>query len=181
MYKILSSIMLATLVVSCIPTKICMTEPCEPDRDVITGSGSGGDLIAHEVSHPVQTRQSDSDGEQAPRDLERLAALNEQQILAARAERIAAQFGLSTERSVELARIYTVWSKKSSRRTLSPVEQEQFALRTVGTDFTTLRAAAKRANEGDSSLLNQVADRAAILNGTSPEQMREILHNMLVD
>ncbi len=182
MLKILIGIILTALLVSCVPVKTCMTYPCDSDLDDLFDDLNDSADDEFEVNTPaaVIPVRGSVDGENS-RDIERLAAVKEQQILAQRAERISAQFGLSSERGTELARLYTIWSKKSSMRSLSQMEQDQMSIRIMGSDFATLRNATMRAAHGDSQLLDQVANKAALLNGTTPEHMREILSNALVD
>ena len=113
--------------------------------------------------HLIPVRGS-VDGENS-RDLaEDWQLLKSNKFLPEELSNFSAQFGLSNWKRHWTGTPLHEFGVKSSIRSLSQMEQDQMSIRIMGSDFATLRNATMRAAQGDSQLLDQVANKAALLS-----------------
>jgi len=109
------------------------------------------------------------------RDLEKAAAFSETQVLDSVAKSIASEFGLSEERSLRVAKLAQSWKKLSKARALTDGDANAFTKELTGVNMNTIENAYTAASEGSADQLNNVLERAAAVNGTTPENMAEIM------
>ena len=109
-----------------------------------------------------------------PKDLAKVAALKEQAQLDKSAQFLSKEFGLSLERSKEVARLTTHW-KKASLKGMTDAEQDAFSTELLGFSITAGKKAAQRAIEGDNASLQSLINSAAKTNGITPEHVSKLL------
>ncbi len=111
------------------------------------------------------------------RDLEKLAALKEEYNVQASAAHIQSQFGLSMERSREVARL-AVQLKNTPKSSMTDADYDNFSKELIGSSITDVKAALQKQVQGDSSDLNSLIDKAAQANGVGPEHMNQIINGI---
>lgn len=111
----------------------------------------------------------------SPKDLEKMAALKEAVQMGQVSEKLQAQFGLSAERSNEVARLTNAWSKAGGKD-LTAKEHDAFSKEVLGFTITEGQSAFQSGNE---SSINSLIEKAAVTNGTSPENVREIIKGFM--
>ena len=114
------------------------------------------------------------------KDLEKLAANIEGKDTAELAINIEEKFGFSTERAQKIASLQLAFNKLKSKRSLTISDQDIFTKKLIGVDFKTAKNAFKNHIQGDSADMENILERAAGLNGTSPEHMTELLGEILL-
>ena len=108
---------------------------------------------------------------QASRDLEMLAALEEDIAFKAIANKLTSSFSLSTNRAQELAKLVTQYNKLESIRSLTEVEKDKFALDAMGVSLNDIHEAMKEKREGSTGKFEKFLQTAAATNNTTPEQI----------
>jgi len=114
------------------------------------------------------------------KDLEKIAAEMEGQEVSKAADSLIAKFGLSQERAIEVAKLQNAYSKISSKRSLTRKDQDTLTKQLVGTNYASAQAALEDHLNGDSAKMEELLDKAAEINGTTPEHMTEILGDILL-
>jgi hypothetical protein len=109
-----------------------------------------------------------------PKDRLKMAALEEGLLIKKAANTLTAQFGLSQERSQEVAKLAVVWQKTPKER-MSDADHDRFAKDILGHSITDLKAAVAKKSNGDSSSLKKMISDTAEMNGVSPEHMNDII------
>ncbi len=108
------------------------------------------------------------------KDLEKLSALKEEFNVKASAEHIQSVFGLSVERSREVARL-AVQLKNTPKSSMTDADYDNFSKELIGSSITDVKAALQKQTQGDSTDLNSLIDKAATANGVGPEHMNKII------
>jgi len=88
---------------------------------------------------------------------------------------LTAKFGLSEERALQVAKLNTSWTKLSKSRALTDADAEAFSKELTGVSITAMNNAMKAMKEGSASEMNAVLEKAAEVNGTTTENMSEIM------
>jgi hypothetical protein len=83
-------------------------------------------------------------------------------------------YGLSVERTEKLAKLMTSYKNISNKRSLNASEKDSFTKELLGMSFD---KAAKEMTENYEGLIEKAADK----NGTSPEAVKEIINEMLIN
>jgi len=109
------------------------------------------------------------------KDLEKAAAFAEAMAVESSAQKMAAEFGLSEERSLKVAKLSQSWQKLSKSRALTDSDANAFSKELVGVDVSKVKAAAQAVKEGSSNQMDEVLQRAAEVNGTTSENMAQIM------
>ena len=109
------------------------------------------------------------------KDLEKAAALVEQYRTEALAAGLASEFGLSDDRSIEVAKLATSWEKLSKTRALTNADANSFAQELAGVNFSQINNAAKAMVNGSTGEMNSIIIKAAEVNGTTSENMSAIM------
>ena len=120
------------------------------------------------------------EGNSDKKDLEKIAAEMEGAEVSEISEKLVAKFGLSEERATEVAKIQNAYDKISSKRSLTKRDQDTLTKELVGTDYASAQAALENHLNGDSDKMEELLDKAAEINGTTPEHMTEILGDVLL-
>lgn len=109
-----------------------------------------------------------------PKDLEKRAAQKEQEYIATTAQKMEAQFGLSADRSQEVAALTLAW-KKAGGRNMTKAEADSYTKQLLGFTNTELVEATQ---SNDLVKIDQLIEKAANTNQTSPEHIREIIRSI---
>ena len=109
-----------------------------------------------------------------PKDLAKVAALKEVAALDKKAKFLSSEFGLSLERSKEVARL-SAHLAKASLKGMTAAEQDTFSTELLGFSISEGKQAAKLAVEGDGSNLSNLIDAAAEKNGITPEHASKVM------
>jgi flagellar biosynthesis/type III secretory pathway protein FliH len=108
--------------------------------------------------------------------LKRAAAV--EQYLVVEMSKQVAKLGLSSERSIKIAKAANHFRKFSSRAALTPADTNAYASEIIGSDIKSLEKAFESSMKGELSSLNDVIEKAAVKNETSPENMSKIITQM---
>ncbi len=112
-----------------------------------------------------------------PTDRLKMAALEDGLKIKKAAEVLNSQYGLSQERSLEVAKLANNLGKVSpENRTAALVDQYTTAV--TGHSYTEFQKAIDKKMSGDSSALNSLIEQTAQFNGVLPEQMNQIVNQM---
>jgi hypothetical protein len=114
------------------------------------------------------------------KDLETLAAIDREGAVRATSRKLAEEFMLSEAQSFRVARIASEWQTISKSRQMTAKDIEAFTKDIVGVDLSEIRTAAKKANEGDVSSMEDLIKKAANGLDTTPENMKSIMASMLM-
>ncbi len=139
-------------------------EPAD-DRFFFQDKLNGGDLTLF------------SENVASVKDLELMGSKVEDQNAVSLGEKLSAQYGLSNERGQVVAKTLAAYNKLASKRSLTPVEKDQFSNDLLGVDYKT---AEKGIRSGDANELEKLMEQAAKTNGTTPEAVSAIIKDMVL-
>ncbi len=88
---------------------------------------------------------------------------------------VAVKFGLSQERSMQVAKLSAHWNKLGSSRALTEKDVDQFSTKLLGASVLDLEKAIKQSQLGNISKLEEFVAKAAEVNDTTPEQISGIV------
>lgn len=111
-------------------------------------------------------------------DMEKLAALKEQHYLSQMAAQVQVKFGLSAERSKEIATIAHQFNRLAGTRELTEKDSNVFAVGVIGASMTDIEAAVKKSLKGDSKDLDVLLEDIAQVNKTTPENVSNIINQI---
>jgi hypothetical protein len=111
------------------------------------------------------------------KDVELMGTKVEDQNAITLGEKLAAQYGLSNDRGQVVAKTIAAYNKLASKRSLTPVEKDQFSTSLLGVDYKT---AEKGFRGGDAKEFEALMERAAKTNGTTPEAVSAIVKDMVL-
>ncbi len=111
------------------------------------------------------------------KDRLKMAALEEGLMIDKASDALSVQFGLSQERSHEVAKLAVIWQKTPKER-MSDADHDKFAKEVLGHTITEYKNAVAKKLVGSGAELNQLIDDTASLNGVTPEQMNQVLDNV---
>ncbi|RLA62639.1 MAG: hypothetical protein DRQ88_08305 [Epsilonproteobacteria bacterium] len=109
------------------------------------------------------------------KDLEKLGARIEAKDLETRSLELSLNYGLSDERSIEVAKILTHMDKINQKRSLTAIEKDIVSKQLLGIDYTTSKSALEKHLQGDSKGMEELYQKAAELNGITPEHVNDLL------
>jgi hypothetical protein len=113
-----------------------------------------------------------------PKDRMKLAALKEAFTVQNMASTLSANYGLSAERSQEVAKTTFLWQQQPKER-MTDADHDRFAKEILGHSITDYKAAAQKASAGDRSALNQLIEDSARANGITAEDANQIVNGLL--
>jgi hypothetical protein len=113
-------------------------------------------------------------GAEAPKDVALYAELAEEQVVASRATEVSEKFGLSVDRSKEVVRLTMAW-QKAGGKDLTERDQDAFSQEMLGFSITEAKAAVKAKNEGNPEAVEDLVERAAATNETTPEHVKSLI------
>jgi hypothetical protein len=113
------------------------------------------------------------------KDLETYAAIAEEAVISNRAESVASKFGLSVDRSKDVVRLAMAW-QKAGGKDLTAKDQDSFSKELLGFSITEAKSASQKAATGNKKAMDDLVEEAALANGTSPENIRQIVDTYFV-
>lgn len=108
------------------------------------------------------------------KDLEKLAYQKESEKVEEMSYRLSDKFGLSSERSMEVAKTMVNISAIQNKRALTEWEQDMVSNKLLGFSYKVGKKALEKHIQGDSSNVDDLLNIAADKNGVSPENMRDL-------
>jgi hypothetical protein len=108
------------------------------------------------------------------KDLEKIAGYAESLKISVIAEKMVAKFGLSEERSYQIARVVSSYKKLSENRAMTEEDADHFTDIVLGTSMNQLHNALN-----DQQILDQMLETASRKNGITPEHVAQIISEML--
>ncbi|MFP5384648.1 MAG: Yae1 family protein [Bacteriovoracia bacterium] len=114
------------------------------------------------------------------KDTLKRAAAVEQYLVVEMAKQVKGKFGLSAERSLKVAKAANHFRKFSTKRALTSEDTNAYASEIIGSDFEQITKAYEAGMKGDLSDFNEVMERAAEKNETSPEKMAAIVTKFFI-
>jgi len=90
-------------------------------------------------------------------------------------------YGLSEERAESVAKITSSFQKIQNKRALTSKEMSAYTQKVLGVDYTAGKKALEKHLQGDSDEMEAMIERAADLNGTSPEAVTELVGEHLLN
>ncbi|MBF0298219.1 MAG: hypothetical protein HQK51_05840 [Oligoflexia bacterium] len=115
----------------------------------------------------------------AEKDLEKMGAFLQEQKIAQIGEKLSAEFGLSEERGIQIAKLSSQWGELKKRRTVTNADVHAFSKQLTGVDLNTATEAYRKSLSGDSQELNNLFEKAASVNNTTPERINKIFMRLL--
>lgn len=114
------------------------------------------------------------------KDTLKKAAVVEQYLVIEMAKQVKGKFGLSAERSLQVAKAANHFRKQATSRALTAEDTNAYATELVGASFKSIEKAFDASMKGDISGLSSIMEKAAEKNGTSPEKMTEIVTKLFI-
>jgi hypothetical protein len=111
------------------------------------------------------------------KDLQKVAALKQELTVQKSAKNLKAQFGLSDDRSREVARL-AVQLAGTDKKSMTDKDYDGFSKELLGTSIGKFQAAMKAAKEGNAASMNSIIETAAQVNGVGPEHMNQIMNGL---
>ena len=112
------------------------------------------------------------------KDLDKAAAIVEAYQVEKMASGIASEFGLSDDRSIQVAKLAASWSKVSKTRALTNADADAFAQQLAGVNFAQINSADQAMMNGSMNEMNAIITKAAEVNGTTSENMSAIMSKL---
>ncbi|MBF0300576.1 MAG: hypothetical protein HQK51_17815, partial [Oligoflexia bacterium] len=113
------------------------------------------------------------------KDLEKVGAFLEEKKAYEMGGKLSAEFGLSEERGVQIAKLAGQWSALKKKRSLTDADAQAFSQKLIGVDLSTAISAFQKSQEGNNNELNAMLEKAAVINGTTPERMNKIFNEVI--
>jgi hypothetical protein len=113
------------------------------------------------------------------KDLETMAANLTRNEVAAVEEGLVENYGLSTERASEVAKVTHAFNKIQNKRALTEREMSVYTSKVFGVDYKAGKSAIEKHIQGESTDLETIIDKAADINGVSPEAVSHLLSEVL--
>ena len=114
------------------------------------------------------------------KDLEGMGAKKEFIEIENSAANFQSQFGLSEERSFEVAKIVNAYNKIGKKRALTTKDRNIFTHSLLGVDYKSSKKALESHIQGDENALTDILEKASDVNGISPEQVQELIGDYLL-
>ncbi|MEK7356350.1 MAG: hypothetical protein AAB250_07865 [Bdellovibrionota bacterium] len=117
------------------------------------------------------------EGAPTSKDLAKVAAFKQEVRVQKSAKNIQASFGLSEERSREVAKL-AVQLADAPKSSMTTQDYDNFSKELLGSSITQFNSAMKKSAEGDAAALSNLLDKAAQVNGVGPEHMNKIVSGL---
>ncbi len=114
------------------------------------------------------------------KDLEKVAAFKETYQMKKMQDLLTYDFGLSEKRSENVAKLVLNWKRISKNRAMSNADADAFSKSLIGVNINEATQAFKKSLEGDKASFDGLIEKAAEVNGTSPENMKSLLNGLLL-
>jgi hypothetical protein len=113
------------------------------------------------------------------KDLERIGAMVEKVKRAKFQNYLVSRFELSESRAVEISKLLMTWKKIDKKRSITPADIKIYSEKLFGFDLSSGVRAYKLAQEGDKSEFDKLIQKAADVNLTDPEHIKDILTELM--
>lgn len=110
------------------------------------------------------------------RDLETVAALEEEAALKFMSFTLSSQYSLSSARADELALLSFRYKKLENARELTDSEKDMFAMKALGVSMNAI----ERSLKGDEEAYEELMKKAAQMNKTTPEQIGQFFEDYMI-
>jgi hypothetical protein len=114
------------------------------------------------------------------KDLGKLGANSEVLEREAMAGKIEENYGLSEERSSEVAKVLYHYQKIEKKRSLTEMDKNILSKKLLGIDYKSAKFALEEHIQGKPDQLESVLEKAAKANNTSPEHVQELVGEFLL-
>jgi hypothetical protein len=114
----------------------------------------------------------------ASKDLETLAALREEKSVDNLSKTFKNQYSLSNDRAQELAKLSYKYMRVENARELTTTEKDKFALKSLGVSMNDIENAMKKKAEGSEADYQNLLQKAAQVNNTTPEMIGKFFDQM---
>ena len=115
------------------------------------------------------------------KDLEKIGAVKEAFATKKVKELLNFDYGLSEKRSESVAKLVVNWKKVSKNRAMISADADAFTEKLIGVNINEATEAYKASLEGDETSLTSLIEKAAEVNETSPENMKELFNNLVLN
>jgi hypothetical protein len=112
------------------------------------------------------------------KDLEKVAAITQGLRIVKSAKALKAEFGLSEERAVEVARMAAKLAT-APKGSMTDKDYDAFSKELTGASISQFKSALDKSVKGNATDMNSLVDQAAKINGVGPEHMNKIISNIL--
>jgi len=113
------------------------------------------------------------------KDLEKMGARIETKDLEKRSLELALSYGLSDERSMEVARALTHMESINSKRSLTGREKDLLTQELIGLNYSVSKNAMEKLIQGDEQGMEDLLEKAAEKNGITPEHVGDLLTELI--
>lgn len=114
------------------------------------------------------------------KDLEKLGSLTEDELREEITNGLALDYGFSMERAEEVSTILYYMKKIKGKRSFTEKELNRYTTKLLGISYKDSKKAFEEYIQGEDNNFNNLLEKAADINGTSPEAMQEIFLNYLL-
>lgn len=114
-----------------------------------------------------------------PKDLETVGAFMENIRVQEIGNAMAENYGLSESRGLEIARLAMEWQQVSKSRSLTDKDANAFSEKILGFNLTTAKDAYKKSLQGSEKGFQELINKAAEVNNTTPEHMNELISSFI--
>jgi hypothetical protein len=115
------------------------------------------------------------------KDLEKMAGMIEKEKVSDLGDLLSAQYGLSEDRAIAIAKVSTAMNEITKSRALTEADLNAFTGEVFGSKWSDISKAVKGYKiEGKKKSYDNLIDKAADTNGVSPEHMRKIVDAYLL-
>lgn len=113
------------------------------------------------------------------KDLQKVGAIKEAYEVSKIAEALSAEYGLSEERGMKIAKMTSDWKKLKGSRALTDADADQFSKELLGVSIAQAEKAYKSFVEGDEAGMKDLIDVASKVNDITPEHTNELINELL--
>lgn len=115
------------------------------------------------------------------KDLETIAALEEEVAQKFMAHKFSSEFSMSAHRAEELAKLASRYQKLENTRELTAGEKDKFALEALGVSFSQVENALKAKAQGNEKAYSDLLAKASEVNKTTPEQIGKFFDELIIE
>ncbi len=120
-----------------------------------------------------------SEAGESKKDLEAIGANVEKMEAKELANVLSTSFGMSEDRSFEVAKLTKAYQKIASKRSLTEMEKNHFSSDLLGVNYNDALNAFKNKLQGNGASYEDMIEKAAAKNGTSPEAISMVVEGLL--
>ena len=142
-----------------------------------TSYGSWRD-ITHSTSYFTGGGFTFDESRSLAKDLESKLGKDESENIKIVSSALEAQYGLSEDKSLSLAKLYSQYSEMTNLRSLSDAEKKEFEVEAFGVSLNEFEKAFIQKKKGEENNLNTLIQKASEHNELAPEVIRNLIDQM---